>query len=66
MNAHSHFCWQYTSQERPMRECDYTIVIAIVHWHLCTETHPGDKVVSTVIIFVFPLAAIACFNSVGN
>ena len=42
-------------------DSDYTAMNAVVHWHLGAKTraHPGGKVVSTVIIFVFLMAAIA-------
>jgi len=43
----------------------YTLpVIAVIHQCLCAKTHPGGKVVGVVIIFVFPLAAIACLTTV--
>jgi len=35
-------------------------MIAVKHWHLLAEAHPGGKVVSAVITFAFLLAAIAC------
>jgi len=33
---------------------EYIAMIAVVYRHLCAATHPGGKVVSTVIIFCLP------------
>ena len=45
--------WQYSSQEGPQRNSDFTVMITIIHWCLRAKTHPCGKVVSAVIIFVF-------------
>ena len=44
----------------------YSVMTVIMHWHLCAKTHPGGKVVSAVIIFCLPLAAIACWKHDKN
>ena len=33
------------------KDSDYTAMVAVVHWCLGAETHPGSEVVISVIIF---------------
>ena len=65
-SSHFNFCWKYSSQEKAHENSYYSVMTVIMHWHLCAKTHPGGKVVSTVIIFCPPLAAIACWKHDKN